>query len=206
MDLASRRYDAAADSARRAYEREPSWRVLTSRVTALRLAERSAEVLDLLENWVVEHPEDVIGRLALAGQLQTAGSEDAALRAYDAVIAAHPNNVVALNNAAWLAAQRQESRALELAERAAELAPDNPAVLDTLGMVLLRRNREAEAIGHLEKAAELAPRAPEIHVHLAEAFAQAGRGNDARATLESLLRQPLPPNEKAAAERLLGSL
>ena len=206
VDVSRRQYDAAVESTRRAYEQDPSWKVATAVVVALQLARRPEEGLALVEKWVHDHPDHQPGRLMFANQLQAAGREDEALREYDALLALDPNNVAALNNAAWLAQGRGEPRALELAERAVKLAPDSAAVLDTLGVVLLGQKREADAVAHLEKAAKLDPKALEIRYHLAQALVQARRTDEARTTLEALLKDERPFNEKESARKLLESL
>jgi len=144
--------------------------------------------------------------LAVAGLLQNSRRYDEALRAYQSVLSLDGKNVVALNNAAWLSHEVKSPDALALAERAYQLAPDSAAVLDTLGWILRAQNREQEAILRLSRAAELAPNAPEIRYHLAETFAAAGRSNEARATLKTLLEQNLVFEQRADAQRLLDSL
>jgi putative PEP-CTERM system TPR-repeat lipoprotein len=206
VDISRRQYDAAAESTRRAYEQDPSWNVANAVVLALQLARRPAEGLALVERWVHDHPDHKPGRLMLANQLQVAGRADEALREYDALLELDPNNVAALNNAAWLAQERGEPRALELAERAVKLAPDRAEVLDTLGVVLLGQKRDAGAVAHLEKAAKLDPKALEIRYHLAQALVQARRTDEARTTLEALLKDERPFNEKESARKLLESL
>jgi tetratricopeptide (TPR) repeat protein len=92
---------------------------------------------------------------------------------------------VAANNLAWLYAQEGTSldRALILAEQARALAPKNPAILDTVGVVRLRRREYTDAISALSDAAVLAampglvsqPKlAAVIRKHLSEAYLRAG--------------------------------
>jgi putative PEP-CTERM system TPR-repeat lipoprotein len=206
LSVSRREYAAAVESAQRAYDLERSWQTTIAYLTALRLVDRAQDALALTERWVAENPNHVPGRLALAGQLQTAGRDIESLREYDAVLAIDSENVAALNNAAWIAHEAGEERALDLARRAAALAPDNGGVLDTLGFVLLGQNREAEAVGHLERAAELTPQLLAIRYHLAQALARLDRTSEARAVLESVLREERPFTERAAAQALLNSL
>jgi tetratricopeptide (TPR) repeat protein len=73
-----------------------------------------------------------------------------------------PDHVTAVNNLAWLLATHPDPRhrdpreALALAERAVALAPDDPAVLDTLGAALAASGRFAAAEGAAQRAAERA--------------------------------------------------
>ena len=203
---AARRYGAAADSFADAYRREPSWRMLTRLLGALQLAGRNADVLRVAQEWVDANPTHLPGTLTLAGFLQQTGRRDEALRAYERALELDSGNLIALNNAAWLAHELGRAEALPLAERAYALAPDNPAVLDTLGWILLARNREVDGVAHLTKAAELAPDAPEIRYHLAAGLVAVGRSAEARAVLAALLEGRAEFEQRAEAQRLLDSL
>ncbi|HEX7081032.1 MAG TPA: XrtA/PEP-CTERM system TPR-repeat protein PrsT, partial [Gammaproteobacteria bacterium] len=178
--IATRRYAAAASTLTAAFDLEPTWPVLTRLIAALQLAGRPDEALQAAEEWSAANPNHVPGRLALAGLLQNDERYDEALRAYEGVLDLEASNLIALNNAAWLSHELARPEALTLAERAYELAPDNPAVLDTLGWILFSEDRAQEAIEHLSRAAELAPQVPEIRYHFAQALAALGRSAEAR--------------------------
>jgi tetratricopeptide (TPR) repeat protein len=141
-----------------------------------------------------------------AGLLQNADRDAEALSAYQAVIAIDDSNLAALNNAAWLAHELNRPGALDLAEKAHALARENPAVLDTLGWILVGQKRESEAIPHLSRAAELAPNAPEIRYHLASALAADGKSAEARSILTAVVNGSRDFEGKTEARRLLESL
>ena len=93
---------------------------------------------------------------------------------------------VAANNLAWIYAEHnlQLDRALGLAGTAAKASPNNPAVLDTLGFVLLKRREYTSAVKILEAAARLAavkalqvePEVTaQIRKHLSDAYFSAGQ-------------------------------
>ena len=206
VDVARRRYDEAVAVLRVAYRQEPTWQVLKDLVFTTELAGRANDAVELLEGWVAKRPNDVEAQLTLASALQAAQQPDRALTHYQAVLKTDEQNVVALNNAAWLYQGMADPRALGLAERALSRAPDNAAVLDTLGTILLKQNREADAIGHLEKAAQLAPKTLETRYHLAQAQAALGRKAEARATLQTVLADTQPFTERAAAQALFDKL
>jgi predicted Zn-dependent protease len=96
-----------------------------------------------------------------------------ALRLLANILQAHPNNGTALNLAGYLLADSKTR--LDEAERmlahARELAPGDPAVLDSWGWLLLQRGRTREAVRALDRASRFAPREPEIMLHLATAWA-----------------------------------
>jgi len=204
--LAARRYSAAADSLGEAFERDRTWGVMVRWLGALELADRRDELLSTAQRWVADNPNHAPGTVRLAGVLQRAGRNEPALDAYETVLGLEADNIIALNNAAYLAHELERPAALAYAERAFALAADNPAVLDTLGWILLDQNREMEAVEHLSRAVELAPNEPEIRYHLATALAANQRPAEARAILAPLLESGVEFDRRADAARLLESL
>jgi tetratricopeptide (TPR) repeat protein len=82
-------------------------------------------------------------------------------------------------DAAVSAAGGDHERAIALLRRALEAAPGDPSAELDLGVALLNAGKAAEAIPHLRAGAE-AGGAPDVHRHLAEAYAAAGRSEDSR--------------------------
>ena len=123
-----------------------------------------------LENFLIEwtqvFPEETTPSLLLAMKLQDTGREEEALKTYENLYLLNEENVVVLNNMAWIYKDSDPQRALELAARAAELYPENPNVLDTYGWILYQQNQRQAAIETLERAAELDPDSDEIQEHL----------------------------------------
>ncbi|MCI0351189.1 MAG: tetratricopeptide repeat protein, partial [Acidobacteriales bacterium] len=109
-----------------------------------------------------------------------------AIRSYESAVRGGERTGTAANNLAWLYARQGIAldRALQLAQFARGLAPHDPAVLDTLGFVQLRRREYSQAVQSLKQAIELAaspagkPVAPEalyqMKLHLAEAYELSG--------------------------------
>jgi putative PEP-CTERM system TPR-repeat lipoprotein len=204
--MVERGYGDAAAMYELAYQRAKTWDLLASAISALRLAGDAGRGETLVRDWLETAPNDANARLVLAELLQSAGRAEAALTEYVRVIEGDPDNVAALNNAAWFAHERKDPRALPYAERAAQLAPDNAAVLDTLGWILTQQGRARDALGHLTKAAQLTPDALEIRYHLAVAQVDVGQREAARQTLAALLAAEGPFEQRDAARQLLGSL
>jgi tetratricopeptide (TPR) repeat protein len=113
---------------------------------------------------------------ALAAEQRDATAESE--RSYEAAVAHGDRSGVAANNLAWLYAvnRKKLDRALELALSARSRQPDDPAVLDTLGFVYLRRGDYSAAVITLQAAAARsgADLLPIIHSHLEEARSRAG--------------------------------
>jgi cellulose synthase operon protein C len=105
---------------------------------AQRLAGDDLQARATVRDWVEAHPDDLSALHLLAGWESAAGDLDMAIQSYERIVTRQPEDVVALNNAAWLLREENTHRALEYAERAGQLAPNEPAILDTLGVVLLK--------------------------------------------------------------------
>lgn len=140
--------------------------------------------------------------LAMKGDLR--GAE----QAYRAAIERDASNATALNNVAWLLAERKSSldEALSFARRAVELQPKNARFADTLGTVYRARGQPAEATKALEGAIALAPKLPEPHYHLGLVQAEAGRKAEARASLQTALQLGLAEPQASDARSRLQAL
>lgn len=189
-----------------AYERRPEFDTAFRSYQARREA-GIGESAALLARWVQLSPEDTRARLLLAQQRQAEGAAEAAVREYRAVIQRDPDNVIALNNAAWLLGETGEpERGLEFARRALAQAPEAAPVLDTYGWLLVQSGKVTEGLGYLERAVALAPRAPELQLHLGRAQLQAGRGAEARRTLGDLQAAHPEFSKREGVARLLAEI
>ena len=195
----------AADLFRRAFAASSNWPLLANQALSLRLSGQLAWA-EPIESWLNEMPDDLRAWMFLAEQRRIAGEDAAAILAYERIIALDEENLMALNNAAYIASSLGRNDAIQYARRAAELAPDNGAVLDTLGWILVRQSLVEDGLPILERATQLLPDEPEIQYHLG--FAQVEMGDDeaARRTLNQLLAGDLPAEIRLEAQRLMGSL
>jgi len=140
-----------------------------------------------LAQWLQEHPTDLVTRLYFAGTRLARKEYKLAILEYEKIILQDPKNVSALNDIAWIFQQEKDSRARAFAERAYALNAANPAVLDTLGWILLEQGDTARAVSLLQKANALAPTAAEISYHLGMGLAKTGDRRGARTQFEQLL-------------------
>ena len=114
--------------------------------------------------------------------------------------------MLALNNLAWLYFEDGDSRAIDLAQRAYERAPERAEIIDTYGWLLIKNGSVEQGLTLLEKAAKRAPENGDIRYHLAAGLAQAGEKSRARRELTAALDSGKPFSEKAAAQALLNEL
>jgi Flp pilus assembly protein TadD len=75
---------------------------------------------------------------------------------------------------------RDLKRARQMIEQAATARPDDGAIADSLGWVMLRMGDAAGGVKQLERAAELEPNDPTINMHLGDAYWAVGRKLDAQ--------------------------
>ncbi|MDF1565398.1 MAG: tetratricopeptide repeat protein [Deltaproteobacteria bacterium] len=177
-------------------------RVLTARATALLTLKRPEEALRLLRAELRLRPRDQNLQYLLATVLLQQQRREEALTLMQAVSRADPDRADALNFLAYTWAEKGErlEEAEALARRALELEPNNGYILDTLGWVLLARQRPGEAVEALTRAVRLLPVEAEVLEHLAEAHWQAGQESRARKLFRHLLG--LPGLEDSRRERV----
>ena len=77
--------------------------------------------------------------------------------------------------------------ALSLATHATEIEPTDPDAHHILGRALLAAGHAKESVRELESAERLAPRSSAIHFHLAAAYRELGRKEDAQREMDSYL-------------------
>jgi Flp pilus assembly protein TadD len=118
------------------------------------------------------------------------GQKDRAREAYSQTLGVDPNNIVALNNLAFLNAENDQNldQAMTYAERAKKHLPNSPNVSDTLGYVYYRKNLTEDAIRELQLAVGGDPNNASFRLHLAMALLKRGDKVGAKREAESALR------------------
>jgi tetratricopeptide (TPR) repeat protein len=105
------------------------------------------------------------------------------------MMAQQTDNPIVLNNLAWLYHEAGDKRALELAKRAHELAPESPEILDTYGWILFVEGSREQGLALLKKAEERAPDNPDVGYHTASALHNSGETALARDKLDTILEK-----------------
>ena len=80
----------------------------------------------------------------------------------------------------WIERGYRIHDALSLVRKAADLAPDNGFIVDSLGWAYYRLGDYESAVRELERAVELEPNDPILHDHLGDALWAAERGVEAQ--------------------------
>ena len=84
--------------------------------------------------------------------------------------------------------------------------PDNGAIVDTLGWILVQRGSVEDGEKLLRQAVEMENGRPEIRYHHAAALAKLGRTDEARKTLDEILAGDDKFASRNDAEKLMAEL
>ena len=178
----------AADAYALAYDKTASAQLAQKLFQVRRKNGENKAAQQALTQWLDEDPGDISVRSLLAGTMQSGDDNEQAIKQYLYILERDPNNISALNNIAWLYQEEGIPDGLKYAERAHELAPDQPEVTDTLGWLLVQNGETNRGLVLLQEAAVKAPHLSEIRYHMAVALAKAGRRDEARKELDRLLK------------------
>lgn len=157
---------------------------------------------------VSQHKKSAAPVLHLAMLYQQQGKADAAIKSYQAAIAADSNLALAYNNIAWLLSSQKKNpaEAERMARKAVELSPQDAQFLDTLGWINRGNGKLDEARAALEKAAQLASEDVSIIAHLGIVLADSGEQEKAVEQLQKALSKGKNFPEATEAEALLNKL
>ncbi|VCU68851.1 bacteriophage N4 receptor, outer membrane subunit [Pigmentiphaga humi] len=147
----------------------------------LRSADRRDEAVKVLEAATERYPDtpELMYDLAMLYEQQNRIEDmEKQLRQ---VIAVKPDHAHAYNALGYSLADRNVrlAEAKRLVERAVNLSPDDPFIIDSMGWVYYRMGDHARALSYLERAYKLRPDA-EIGVHLGEVLWASGQQQRAR--------------------------
>src|SRR5437870_7233934 len=122
--------------------------------------------------------------------------------AYEKLLVIKPEFFPALNNLAYLYAERLNDldKAYDLARKAHDLQPQDAAAADTLGWVLYKRGDYQQALTILQESAEKAADRPEIQFHLGMTAYMMGQTDLAKVALRKAAAQPRSEERRVGKE------
>lgn len=170
-------------------------------------ARQSAE--NVLAQAMELHPRHV-GLLIIMGSARLMeGRTGDAIRVLQQALDSEPGNVQALNNLAVLLAHepQQRNKALQLINQAMQIAGQKPELVDTKGLVLLEQGELQDAVEAFQEALSLSPGDAGFRFHLALAYRQQGKLDEARQALKrarnlGLAVDLLSPMERSQLSKL----
>jgi len=181
---------------------------------------RAREIAEaVLRATLQDNPNSQEAMVNLAILLYTTSRPAEAVPLYQRAIQVAPENLVALNNLAWIMCEEQGEyqQSLALAEKGLKIAPQYIDLLDTRGMIHYRLGQLEKAIADFTKCVELyrdsTPAKAISHFNLARALTRNGQPTEALKQLNLALDLHkqiqiggLSPADLAEAQRLLEQL
>jgi tetratricopeptide (TPR) repeat protein len=138
----------------------------------------------LLRRILGRHPNCLAAMTTFAMLLQNTERTVESAAVYRRLLEVEPNNVIAINNLAWIMCEEQGKRreALELAHRGLKSAPEYADLIDTCGVIYYRLGEYHKAVRDFDRCIELYPRdcssLAGSYFHLARTLAALGQNND----------------------------
>jgi cellulose synthase operon protein C len=149
---------------------------------------QTAEAEQFAQRWIADHPQDAVFPFYLADRALAARDYATAEARYRKVVELQPNNALALNNVAWLLVQQSKPGAVDFAEKANQLLPGRPPLMDTLATALAADKQLPRALEIQKKAVERAPDDGSLRMNLAKLYLQSEQKGMARTELERIER------------------
>ncbi|HFE32535.1 MAG TPA: tetratricopeptide repeat protein [Gammaproteobacteria bacterium] len=174
----------------RVYSDEDRRRLYLVEGELLRQAGEDQAAFDFFSEKLQELPNDTALLYARALVAERLDKLDQAEQDLRAIIEREPNNAQALNALGYTLADRTDryEEALDYIQRALAMAPEDPAIIDSMGWVQYRLGHLEKARDYLRKALELA-KDPEIAAHLGEVLWKMDQRQAAIEVWESYLKQ-----------------
>jgi putative PEP-CTERM system TPR-repeat lipoprotein len=203
--MTAKRYAEAANAYAAEFQTKPTSDMLTRLVTADSAAGRNAEARAALTDWLGKNANDIGAQMLLMSLDVSERRYDEALPLLEKIVAETPNNVVALNNLAWILQQKGDPRARDVARKAYLLGP-SPQVADTLAWILVSTGDPGTAVPLLRQAYARLPTDPSVTYHLAAALGATGKKEEALDLLRPLVASKTDFDDRPAASKLLDEL
>jgi len=128
--------------------------------------------------------EDNIDIRANLAQIYMSTNLNLAKEQYLLLVEKVPNNFLIHNNLAYAAVSTSDlALAIQHANSAFELAPENPQVIDTLGLISYIQKDYSKALGYYKQANAIAPNDKGIIQHMADCLIKMDRAEEAKALL-----------------------
>jgi len=206
IELARNQAESALPPLRKALDLNGTAEVAIRLHAALEIAKRGADAERHATAWLKAHPKDAGFRYYLGDRALASRDYAQAEAQYQKVLEIQPQNALAMNNVAWIMGQSRRPGALALAEKANEILPDQPALMDTLAYLLALENQTQRAIDLQKRAMAAAPMDNGLRLTLAKIYAQAGQKAQARAELDTLMKLGDKFAGQAEVKQLLATL
>ncbi len=177
------------------FEQQPNVKTATALTYSYVNTEQTVVAIALLNELIEEKIPEYQSLQLLVAQLQRQLTPNQAMNHYHAILKQEQNNLIALNNLAWLYFTSDLSQACKYASQAYQLAKQLPHVQDTYGYCLLKKGEFEQANHLIYKAYQALPYEPEIALHYAESLLH----NRQVSISKNVLDKITPKNERQTA-------
>jgi len=175
------------------------------------------DAVNVTKTWADKNPKNIAVRQFLGDLYMRGGDNDKARQQYEDMLAIKDNitkktALHAHNNLAMVyLADNQDKKALGHAQRALDIAPNNPAIIDTYAQVLMKQGQAEKAVNHFNQALALLPTTDRKNrsaftLGKANALVLSGQKEQARKILERLIKDDPDFSQMAAVKQLLSEL
>ncbi|MGF1723879.1 XrtA/PEP-CTERM system TPR-repeat protein PrsT [Photobacterium nomapromontoriensis] len=164
-------YNKSVLFAHQRYEKYPTSITAKDLALAYIADDQYRKATNLLKQRISKNPESEGALHLLLAQIQYNVEPNAAIETYISILEREPQNVIVLNNVAWLYINSNDLRnACQYATKAYNNAPNNPEIQDTYGYCLLKSGKHKESMIPLKMAYDGRNNNIEISFHYAESL------------------------------------
>lgn len=206
LDTRAEKYDDALGIYQELLSKEPKSADLLFRIAETE--RRKGDLNGAMDNFrkcSQEAPNDTNCLRMLGLLLEATGKNDLAKPVYEQILKIHPDDAVALNNLAFAKAEDGSDldQALNMAQRAVQVAPNNPELKDTLAWIYIKKSLPDDAVRIFRELVPAEPGNPIFHYHYAMALKQKGdRAGEKKELQAALADKPSRSDEQKIRDLL----
>jgi tetratricopeptide (TPR) repeat protein len=190
--MSSGDFQGAAESYSAGLGLEPDSDLLMLQFRAQYSADDGVVPWSLLTEWIAKYPDDHQIHNILGTLYNRAGKPEIARIHFEKVLNLRPDHGPTYNDLAMVYHKLAMPQALEVARRAYAIEPNDPAINDTLGWLLVQSGDYQDGLEYLRQAQVRSSENPEVGYHLAVALNGLKRPEEAVRELKAAIAQ----NEK----------
>ncbi len=189
--MAEKDTEKATASYQKAIEAYPEFTQPYLSLARIYISENNQDkAIGIYQTLIDKHPDMEIPHIMLGTIFDSRKQYDKAAAHYRKALAINPDFAPAANNLAYHLAERtdQFDEALKYARIAKTKLPNDPGIMDTLGLVYYKKGLYGNAISEFLDSIELIPENPIIHFHLGLAYNGKGEKELAQNALKHALK------------------